>query len=314
LVSGTSRGGSVAAPLIYVALTTMSLIMGSAFLFNDVALDDMDPVMLVTAQRVIGAVLFAVIVLYLRVSVRLSKSELPWLTLLALTNSVVPFLLISWGQTETDSGTAGVLAATTPLFAALWAASLLTTERMTWPTVAALLVGLMGIVIITGADLGNIGLATLLGDLAVVAAAANIAFAKVLIRLHFIDADKIAVAAATTFIMVAMLVPVTAATHGLGDINFSTEAWLSVIALGLGIAGFSIPLDFWLVKNAGVVKASLSSYMAPPLAIFFGWSFRGEDPGVHVFAGLILVVASLVWLSDLFAARQGAPAAVPESG
>ncbi len=291
--------------MTYTGLIGMSLIVGSAYLLADIALDEMDPVMLVTIQRVIGAVFFAGLVIVLRTPIIPARRDFLPLVLLALTNSVLPFLLIAWGQERIDSGTAGVLAATTPLFAAMLGALLIASEKFESRTVPGLLLGFVGIAIIAGVDLGDLGFDTLVGDLAVVAAALSFAYAMVLIRTRFADHDMMQVSALTTFIMVGLLVPVASISHTPSDVSYSADVWLALVGIGVGVAGVAIPLYIWLIKRAGIVRAALTHYLSPAIAVLLGWAFRDEEPALQIFLGLALILFSLAWVDGFIFRRQG---------
>jgi drug/metabolite transporter (DMT)-like permease len=75
---------------------------------------------------------------------------------------VTPFLLITIGQNHVPSSLAGVLVASAPIFTALIAAVAVQTERLEGVAVIGILVGMAGIALLFGVDLGG-DQATLLG-------------------------------------------------------------------------------------------------------------------------------------------------------
>lgn len=293
--------------VVLLGLLALSLVIGSAYLLMDIALDETGPIMLVTIQRVVGALFFVALAIIVKIKVAPRRADVLPMMFFALTNSVAPFLLISWGQTKTDSGTAGVLAATTPILATMLGV-LLAVEPLRLRIIPGLLLGLVGIGIILGVDFTDLGLGVLAGNLAVVAAAFNFAVAIVLVRVFFPKHDLLSVAAITAFMMVGMLVPLAVITQGPGDLSMSLGAYLAIIATGLGVGGAGTPLYLWLINRAGVVRASLIFYMAPAIAVLLGWAFRGEEPGAHVFVGLALIILSLAWVNEMLPLRRAAPA------
>jgi drug/metabolite transporter (DMT)-like permease len=67
--------------------------------------------------------------------------------------SVLPFMLIAWGEQHITSALTAVVNACTPLFAAAFAAWLLR-ERLRPPQLAGLVVGFVGVALVQGLLLG----------------------------------------------------------------------------------------------------------------------------------------------------------------
>lgn len=61
-------------------------------------------------------------------------------------------LLDRMGQTEIGAGLASILNATTPLFTVIVAGTLLSDERITPNRVAGVIIGLAGVIVMTGGD------------------------------------------------------------------------------------------------------------------------------------------------------------------
>src|SRR5258707_15496210 len=93
-------------------LVLLALIWGSSFMFIKVAVRDLDPATLVLGRLGIAALTLGLVV-PLSLGGKLTRSELrahwPWLAVVGLLNTAVPFLLLSWGATRVASGLASVL-------------------------------------------------------------------------------------------------------------------------------------------------------------------------------------------------------------
>src|SRR3990172_7181030 len=99
------------------------------------------------------------------------RSLWPKIALWAVFGVAVPFLLIAWAEEHIESGTASVLNSSMPLFTAMFAAAFLVDEQLTPVRAAGLFVGFLGVVVLTGGDLYDLGDSSVLGELAVIAAA-----------------------------------------------------------------------------------------------------------------------------------------------
>ena len=105
-----------ATPQDWFTLLVLTVLWGSAFLFNELALASLSPAVLVAGRIVIAT---AFIWGYLRISGNtLPAPGRAWLPMvvLAIFGNVLPFHLVAWAQQHIDSSMAGILMAVMPLF------------------------------------------------------------------------------------------------------------------------------------------------------------------------------------------------------
>lgn len=292
-------------PLVHLALIFIGLLLGSVYFLTATALDEMDPVLLLTVRSVLGPIAVLILVRFFRLSLLPQLRRYFWILLVvAASNFIIPWLLVSWGQTRTDSGTAGVLASTSPLFTALLATVLLPNEPLRMRIALGLVVGLAGVALIAGLDVGNLGMTTLLGDLAVVAGALFWALGAILISRLLVHYHEVALVATLGLISAVILLPVAAITHEPSDLALPGHTWLALLVLGLlSGTGLSFPLYTWVIRHAGPIKSSLVFYISPGVAVLLGWGVRGEDLSPYIIGGLILILLSLAWVNEA-ASRQ----------
>ena len=136
----------------WVALLALTLMWGTAFMFNELALASFPPSVLVAGRILIAtAVLFA----FMRANgIRLPPIGRAWVPLLvmAVLGNVLPFQLIAWAQQYIDSSLAGILMAVMPLFVLTLAHFLLPGSRLTPYRVVGFVVGFAGVVTIIGPE------------------------------------------------------------------------------------------------------------------------------------------------------------------
>lgn len=94
----------------------LGLIWGSSFLLIKIGLTGLDAFSLVAGRLSLAAIAFLIFTVVTRRRFPTDRATLAKLVLVGLTNTAIPFLLISWGESKIDSGLAGVLDATAPLF------------------------------------------------------------------------------------------------------------------------------------------------------------------------------------------------------
>src|SRR5262245_17727953 len=141
----------------YALLVLFSLLWGGSFTMIKVAVGSYPPATLVAIRIAIGGLIIAAIA-------RAKGHAFPadrrtWLRLAVqgALQSAVPFTLISWGEKHLDSGLAGVINATPPMFVFLFSAFLLRTAPFVGSKFAGVVVGLGGVAVI--ARLGTTSLA-----------------------------------------------------------------------------------------------------------------------------------------------------------
>ncbi|HEY1455648.1 MAG TPA: EamA family transporter, partial [Candidatus Dormibacteraeota bacterium] len=117
--------------LPYAALIGLALIWGGSFFFIKIAVGAMSPEVLLLLRSLSGLVALALIVL-------LSGRPLlgpGWRTrigsfaIMAVSNAVIPWIAIAWGEEHISSGLASILNSTTTLWTAILIFWVVPTER-----------------------------------------------------------------------------------------------------------------------------------------------------------------------------------------
>src|SRR3989442_10590002 len=152
-------------------LVLLALVWGSSFMFIKVAVRDLDPATLVLGRLGVAALTLGLVV-PLALGGKLTRSELrahwPWLAVVGLLNTAVPFWLLSWGETRIDSGLASIIQASVPIFNALLAFGFFHDQRVTRRMLGGVAIGFVGVALLVGAQPHG----KILGALAVVGMAA----------------------------------------------------------------------------------------------------------------------------------------------
>lgn len=287
----------------WAQIVLLSIVWGGSYFFVGVAVDSLHPFIIVFSRVAIGAAA-------LLIAVRIAGHAMPmtvayWRPLLGMSilNNIVPWCLITWGQTEIDSGIAAIFNATTPLFTVVIANFFTADEKFTPGKIIGVLLGIAGVVVLIGPDvLAGLGTA-ILAQAAILVASAAYASSHVFAR-RFHDRPPIASAAGqmvcSTFLM-APLVLVFSPPWAL-----ETPGWpalISVICLGLFSTAFGYILVFRVIKSAGATNFSLVTFLLPVTAIVLGTAFLGERLDASALAGMALIGLGL-------AAIDGRPARV----
>ena len=299
----------------YSVLFGLALIWGVSFLFIKIAVMEVSP-----ATTVVLRLAFSVATLALIGWVR-PDLVMGWRrfwklgVVVGIINNAIPFVLISWGETQIASGVASILNATTPLFTVLlahWATGP-AHESLSTRRVGGVIMGFIGVAVLIGPaifDLGGTGLARTLGEMAVLGAAAAYGVGAILSR-RFGATGPLVAPMACQIPALLVMIPVAALWS-------PPTRMPSLLVIGsiaeLGIMGTAVAylLYFWLIRHVGATRTSLVTYLLPCTALLWGMMFLNERISWYTVLGLLLVLLGTMTtngtLSGLFS-RRAVPAA-----
>ncbi|MEU0412609.1 DMT family transporter [Streptomyces griseorubiginosus] len=277
-------------PASTLRMAVLALLWGSGFLWIKLALDHgLSPAQITIARCALGtAVLF---LLARAAGQRLPRSRATWghLTVAALFCNAIPFALFAVGEQTVDSGVAGVLNATTPLWSLLLGVALGTDRALRPLRLTGLLVGFTGTVLIF-APWHRSGLLTW-GALALLAAAASYAVAfAYMARTLTSNQAPLAYSAAQLLMATAwttLSVPVA------GPVDADLTALGAVTALGILGTGVTFYLNYRLIADEGPVTAATVGYLLPVVSVTLGAVLLDERVGLRVLTGMGIVLAGV---------------------
>ncbi|MEU9289411.1 DMT family transporter [Streptomyces sp. NPDC048275] len=271
-------------------MAVLALLWGSGFLWIKLALNHgLSPAYITVTRCALGT---AVLLLLARsAGQRLPRSRRLWghLAVAALFCNAIPFVLFAVGEQTVDSGIAGVLNATTPLWSLLLGA-LLGTDRAFQPfRLTGLLLGFAGVVLIF-APWQREGLVGL-GSLAILAAAASYAIAFAYMARHLTPhGAPLALSAAQLLTATAwstLALPTAAPSHP------DATALLAVVALGVLATGVTFYLNYRMIADEGPTSAATVGYLLPVVSVALGALVLDERIGPRVIAGMAVVLAGV---------------------
>lgn len=278
----------------WAMLIALATVWGGSFPLNEIALTGV-PVLSVAALRVGLAALVLWAVLIARGG-GLPRRAWGACLVMGVVNNVVPFTLIVWGQLHVTAGTAAILNATTPFFAAIIAHFATDDERITPRRLGGIAIGIAGVAAMVGAaavrDLG----AAVVGQIAVLGAAASYGVAGVYgRRFGRAGVAPLAVAAGQTTASGLILVPLALAVDGLpapAPGPLAAVATLAVVCTALAYV-----LYFRILATSGAVNLLLVTLLVPVGAILLGALFLGETLGLRHAVGMAAIAVGLLMVS-----------------
>jgi drug/metabolite transporter (DMT)-like permease len=272
----------------------LAMLWGSTFLWIKIALEGLPPAWVTFVRCASGAALL--LALCLRSDERLPQGRAVWgrITVAALLCNAVPFLLFSVGEQSVDSGVAGVLNATTPLWSLLIGFAPGTERGIRGPRLGGLLVGFAGVLLIF-APWHRSGLVSW-GALALLGAAASyaLAFAYMGRRLIGTGAGRgtLPLAAAQLTAATVLSAPGLLVT-GAAGIHPSVRSLVAVAVLGVLCTGVTFLLTVRIIAAEGPTDAATVGYLLPVVSVGLGALVLGETVGARVVAGMLVVLAGV---------------------
>src|SRR5215207_280682 len=191
-------------------LLTLGAIWGASYMFIEIGLRDLSPAM-IAFVRIALAALVLVPIAAAQGALSGIRPVAIWLVAVGGIQVAGPFLLIGAGQEEISSSLAGILVASAPLFTALLAIWVDHEERSQGLRLGGIMIGVVGVAVLLGVDLGGSG-NELLGGLAVVLAGLGYAIGALLVKHRFSDVAPIGVAAWVMVASTAWLTPAAVVT------------------------------------------------------------------------------------------------------
>lgn len=289
-----------------IRMGLLALFWGSSFLWIKLALHGLSPLQITLVRLATGGGLVLVLCLITREALPRDRRIWGHLAVAAIFGNVLPFTLFGVGEQTVDSGVAGVLNATTPLWALLIGIVIGTERGLTPLRLGGLLLGFAGTLLIFAPWQAE-GLASW-GALAILGAAVSygIAFAYIGAFLAGRAGSPLALSAAqllTATGLTALIIPVA----GLQPMHLEPLALIAATILGVLGTGLAYVLNYRLIVDEGPTNASTVGYLLPVVSVVLGAIFLSEGLTVRVIAGMVVVlfgVAMTQW-------RKRAPAPEP---
>lgn len=289
-----------------LGLLGLSAVWGAGFLFNRVAVQEMSATTLVGLRMAVGAVTLGPIVLLHVGPARiwaLVRAHWPKMVAASVLGSAVAPILTAWAQNRLDSGTTGIISASSPLFAALFSLAVARHDVMTGWRLVGLVVGFGGVALLVGAqpsgDVVSAG--------SVVLGAMAFALGTVLVGRWFGGVDPMVTTLALTTISAAILLPFDVLDPPGGMTDWKVVG--SVVGLGAAVTGFGFVVYYWIVRGAGASNGIIVAYLIPAFALLYGAVLLDEPLKASSLGGFAIIVTGVALATGRVGRRRPAAAA-----
>ncbi len=286
---------------LFFWLFVLAWLWGSAFLFVDVAVQDIPPLTLVATRVALAAAILYVVL-------RAQGHKLPkfgpiWkhFSGVGLLYNALPYVLLSWGQQYVDSGMAAVLIGTVPIFTMILGHLFTTSERLTSTKIIGVVVGFGGLVLLVAPALLAGVEATMWGLLAALAAAASYGGALVYAQQKLRGLPPLVGPTAQLTTAAVFLIPVALVIERPYTLPMpSWSAAGALLLLTVLSTALAFVLYYRLMEFTGATTLSMVTYMIPIVATILGVVVLHEQLGWHVYMACGLIILGVMAVNGLF--------------
>lgn len=285
-------------PALGIAL--LASIWGGSYLFNEIALRELSPGVIVWSRVTLGALTIWPLAIASGATTAI-RSHLRPLVLTGVVQIAIPITLITVGQQWIASSLAGVLNGSVPIFVALFALVLDRSERPSGVRVTGIVVGFLGVVAVYGLDVGADRYA-LLGALCLTGSSVGYAIGPLYAKKRLAGVEPLGIVA--VLLTTAAVVTLPLALSDLPRAVPGAEVAGSVAMVGVVGTGLAFALYYRIMQAIGPARTSVVAYLIPAVAVLYGATLLDEPVGDGIAIGLALIGAG----SYLTARRSRVPA------
>ncbi|MEO6207590.1 MAG: EamA family transporter [Candidatus Limnocylindrales bacterium] len=287
--------------LIFLALGFM---WGSSYLFIKLAVDDFGTFTLVGLRLIVGG-------LFLWSALRIMGTPLPrdrriygHLLVMAVINVAIPFGLITWAEQSVDSSLAAILTSPVPLFAIVLSSMFLHDEPMRVNGVAGLLLGFVGVVIITSRGLDGATQSSIEGQIALLGATFSYAAGAVYSRRNVRGLPAVIPAVFQVTFAALIMGSLALILERPWEARPDLQAIFAIVWLGILGSGLAYLFVFRLFQSWGATRTTLVAYLLPIVGIALGYIFLQEPVDARLIVGTALVIAGVALVNGRWGQRR----------
>lgn len=271
----------------------VGILWGIPYLLIRVAVRDFSPAMVVFSRVLIGALILVPLSMRQK-SFSAALRGYKYIFLYAAVEIMGPWFLITKAEMKISSGLAGLLVATVPIWATIYAS--MTGDKTVWhrKRLMGLVIGFVGLVAVVGIESLS-GKNSLWAIFSILVAAVGYALAPNMIMKKLPNVSGLAINALAMTMAALVYSPFAILQWPTGHV--SRNSFLSVIALGIFPTAMAFVVFFAVLKEIGPARASLVTYLNTAFAVVLGVLILSEPLTLGIIIGLPLVLAGSYFAS-----------------
>jgi len=275
----------------WTRLIILSLLWGGSYTWIELALIELNPMMIVFYRVLISSIFLIVICKVLSLTFKIEKKIFIFLFFMSLTNNVIPFNLIAWGQQEITASVGSILNATTPLFTVIIANYWPNGEKATLNRVFGVIIGFCGVILLMGLSIHDID-NSIIGQAAILLAAISYAISALIGK----EIKKIHPAISATYMLSissVVLLPIILLSGNELIPQASKQSMIAILGLAIFSTSLAYLIFYKLIENIGS-NVMLVTLLMPVSAILLSIIILNETINTTQIIGLILILTGLI--------------------
>jgi len=285
----------------------LSFLWGTSFMAIKAGLEFFPPVLFAAFRYDIAGV---VLLGYAAVSTDYwrPRTRADWLTVFVGSTLIIAlyngFLFI--GQQGVTSGVAAILIAMNPILATGFSRAFLPSERLAPLGVVGLLLGFVGVGIVSWPTADGLLAADVAAQGFVLLAAVCVALGSVLVQRVDSDISTVGMVAWSNALGAVVLhgISIGIPSESLSQVVVSTGGVLALGYLAVLASAVGYVIYFDLLGRLGAIEINLVSYAVPMFAALSGWLVLGETLEISAVLGFVIISAGFVLLKREAIAEQ----------
>lgn len=285
--------------LDYCLLAFLALLWGSSFLLIKIAVETIPPLTLIAFRVTLAAAILLIVLKIKGGSLPNAATDWTKLGIQALFSAILSWPLLAWGQQYIDSGLAGVLNSTTPIWVFAITFFLTRHEALDRLKLGGVMLGTLGIILIFGPSvLSGLG-SQIAGQGAAIACAILYAFAAIYGR-NLRHLPPLVTAAGTLSIASLVLVPLALIADKPWTLKPELASVVAAALLSVLCTAVAMMIYFRLINNLGSLATSSQSYLRSIVAVLLGVFVAGELLSPLVIVGVSLALTGVILINKPF--------------
>ena len=275
----------------WTRLIILSLLWGGSYTWIELALIELDPMMIVFYRVLLSSIFLILICKVLSLPFKIEKKIFIFLFFMSLTNNVIPFNLIAWGQQEITASVGSILNATTPLFTVIIANYWPNGEKATLNRVFGVIIGFCGVILLMGLSIHDID-NSIIGQSAILLAAISYAISALIGK----EIKKIHPAISATYMLSissVILLPIVLFSGNELLPQTSKQSMIAILGLAIFSTSIAYLIFYKLIENIGS-NVMLVTLLMPVSAILLSIIILNETINTTQTIGLILILTGLI--------------------
>ena len=281
----------------WLLVILLGFIWGSSFLFTEILLNYINPVLIVFFRVSLASIILIIYVLFFtNLKFNLSKEILLTFFTMGLLNNVIPFLLIAYAQETITGGLASILNANTSFFTIFLASLFLKDEKLTSHRLLGIIIGIIGVIVIVGfenlSELKNYNF----GIVLMLFSCLSYSFAGIFAKTKLTNIHPTISATGMLSMSTIILFPFIIIYNGNELININSKVLYYSCMFAFICSVLAYFLYFKILETNGAGNLLICTIIIPPSSILLNAFFINEIIKIYELIGLIIITLGLIIL------------------